>query len=330
MSTSRSQSLLFALAGAALGVVALTGGYLLTSSGEERTAADDSSSSDGGRTPTGDPTEQRSEPTEEPTGSTEPTGDPTGDPTGGDSTVTVPAYFVVDTEKAGPRLVREFQRVPADDPLGHALALLTDGATQDPDYRTLWPGGGFASTTYDEAAGVITVELADDGWTTLQPGLDETAAERALQQVVYTAQGVVQARPRVEFVLGGNPATVFGVDTDGGIAQASPLSVLNHVSLTTPAEGEVVEGGVLEVSGVGNSFEAGIGWEIRDASGDVVRDGGATMAGWMEDRLFPFEKTVRLGDLPPGDYEVFVTTDDPTGGTEGIGAMTDTRWFSVR
>ncbi len=121
---------------------------------------------------------------------------------------------------------------------------------------------------------------------------------------------------------------LFGIDTTDGLTAAPPLDVLSHLSLTTPEQGSVDDDGTLEISGVGNSFEANIGWEIRQGD-EVVMDGFATMAGWMEPRLFPFETTADISDLPPGDYTLWATTDDPTGGTEGIGAMTDDKDFTV-
>ncbi len=84
----------------------------------------------------------------------------------------------------------------------------------------------------------------------------------------------------------------------------------------------------MEISGVGNSFEANVRWEIRHGD-EVVLDGFATMAGWMEPKLFPFETTADISDLAPGDYTLWATTDDPSGGTEGIGAMIDDKDFTV-
>ena len=112
------------------------------------------------------------------------------------------------------------------------------------------------------------------------------------------------------------------------MAAAPPLDVLSHVSLTSPEEGGTVDDGSLEVSGVGSSFEANLGWEVRRGD-DVVLDGYATLEGWMEEKLFPFETSVDVSGLEPGDYTFWVTTDDPTGGTEGIGAMTDDRSFTI-
>ena len=55
------------------------------------------------------------------------------------SLVTVPVYYVMDVEGVGPRLYREFHRVPAQgDQVRSALAEMF-AAARDPDYRSLWP-----------------------------------------------------------------------------------------------------------------------------------------------------------------------------------------------
>ena len=253
----------------------------------------------------------------------------TVDPGDGDGETTVPAYFVVDTERAGPRLVREFQRVDSGDDLLAALDLVTSGEALDPDYRTLWPGASFASAEIDEGAGVIRVGLADNGWRTRPDGMSAKDAKLALQQVVYTAQGVAQKRLPVQFALDGATETVFGIDTSAGISAASPLAVLNHISLTTPEQGAAVSGGSLHATGVGNSFEATVAWRVLQ--GDEVVDEGSDMlqGDWMQDKLVPFDFTVDVSGLDPGDYTFWVSTDDPTGGTEGVGAMTDDKDFTI-
>lgn len=256
-------------------------------------------------------------------------GTPTDDPTdaGSGAATTVPVYFVGDTERAGPRLYREFRRVEGD-PLAAAAGLLASGDSLDPDYHTLFPAGGsFSSVAYE--GGQLVATLADDGWTTRPSGMSRSAARVAVQSLVYTLQGVQQERAAV-VVEGsdGSPTSLFGIDTSGGVAAAPPLEVLSHVSLTSPEEGATVTGGSLEVSGVGNSFEANLGWAVR--KGDrVVDEGFTTLEGWTEPRLFPFETTVDVSGLAPGEYTFWVTTDDPSGGTEGIGAMTDDRTFTV-
>lgn len=238
---------------------------------------------------------------------------------------TAAVYYVGDTERAGPRLYREFRRGEGD-ALGAALQLLTESPL-DPDYRTLWQPGQLVAASYD--GDVVNVEV-DPAVRRRPPGMGKAEAAAAVEQVVYTVQGAVQERAPVQFRTADNPIDrVFGVPTSEPVANGPVLQVLSHVSLTSPEQGATVSGGSLTVSGVGNSFEANLGWEIR-RGGAVVEDGFATMAGWMGDKLYPFEVDVDISDLEPGDYTFWVTTDDPTGGTEGVGAMTDDKRFTIR
>ncbi|WP_248581127.1 Gmad2 immunoglobulin-like domain-containing protein [Nocardioides sp. InS609-2] len=236
----------------------------------------------------------------------------------------VPLYFIGDTERGGPRLYREFQA--GDLSLETALDLLSDGPT-DPDYRTAWQKGSFDGVEDD--GDVISVRFADDSLNTPLPGMSEAEAQAAVQQVVYTVQAVAQRRAPVQFMINDGPAqTVYGVNTAEPITNAPILEALSHMSITDPEQGTTVSG-TLELSGVANSFEASSGWELRQ--GDKVVKKGVWMAeGWMEDKLFPFAESIKLDGVAPGDYTIWATTDDPTGGTEGVGAMTDSKDITIQ
>lgn len=265
------------------------------------------------------PASETEEPTPEPSDDPEPSETQSAD--GGTTTA---AYFIADTDRAGPRLYREFQRADGE-PLEAAVEVLTAGPL-DSDYRTAWQGGQLASATYD--GDVISV-VVDASVRTRPGGMSKPEAAAAVEQVVYTMQAAVQERAPVQFRTSDNPIDmVFGVPTSEPIVNGPILDVLSHVNLTSPEQGAVVDGGTLSVTGVGNSFEANVGWEIRQGDA-AVQDGFATMAGWMEPKLFPFEVEVDVSGLAPGDYTFWVTTDDPTGGTEGIGAMTDDKDFTI-
>jgi hypothetical protein len=264
----------------------------------------------------------------DPADSTTAPSDPTTSPTPTESTeapaeqVTVPVYFVGDTPQ-GPRLFREFRQVPADNPLEEAVALMTAGDALDPDYRTAYPGGSFASVTY--ADGGFTASLSDDAWTT--PG-DQAASDEsalAVQQLVYTVQGVQQDRAPVTVVLDGAPVTLFGVDTAAGVKAADELDVLGLVSVTSPEEGASVPDS-FTASGVASSFEATVPWEVRQGE-EVVLDGFATAEGWM-DKLYPWETEVDVSSLAPGEYTFVAMTDDPSGG-EGGGPQQDSKTIVV-
>jgi len=232
-------------------------------------------------------------------------------------------YYLGDTDRAGVRLYREF-RPGSGDRLGGTLELVMS-APLDPDYRTAWQPG----TLQDAAVVGAHLEVVTAPGLSERPaGMSAADARQAIQQVVYSLQAAVQERLPVRFTTDSGPMDrVLGVATPGAVRQGSPLQVLSHVSLTSPEQGAATAS-TLRVSGVGNSFEANLGWEIRQ--GDrVVKDGFATMDGWMGDQLFPFQTTVDVSGLEPGSYTLRVTTDDPAGGAEGVGAMTDDREFTV-
>jgi len=241
-------------------------------------------------------------------------------------TVTVPVYFVGRTPQ-GQRLFREFRRVEADNPLSEAVALLTAGDVADPDYRTLFPGGGtFKSVRYAEDAGTFVVELADDAWKNRSADMSKSAARLALQQLVYTLQGVQQERAPVVVRSGGAPTTLFGIQTTDGVEAEPQLDVLALVNVTTPEQAQQVSG-KFTADGVASSFEATVPWEIRQGD-QVVKKGFATATGWM-DKLYPWQTKVDVSGLEPGEYTFVAMTDDPSDG-EGFGPTEDTKTIIVK
>lgn len=292
---------------AVIGVVAFVGGF------------------GGGDDPDTDPagSSQAPEPSEPATTEAEAPSDPPPSSPASE-TGAVPLYFIGDTDRGGPRLYREFQA--GDVSLESALEMLT-GTPNDPDYRTAWQAGSFDGVEDD--GDVISVRFADDSFNTPLPGMSRAEARAAVQQVVYTVQAVAQRRAPVQFLVNDGPTpAVYGVPTTEPVSDAPILDALSHMNITTPEQGATVSG-TLELTGVANSFEASAGWELRQ--GDKVVKKGPWMAeGWMEERLFPFEVSVDLAGVAPGDYTIWATTDDPTGGTEGVGAMTDSKDITVQ
>ncbi|NPC98358.1 Gmad2 immunoglobulin-like domain-containing protein [Nocardioides sp. zg-DK7169] len=256
------------------------------------------------------------------TGSPEPA-EPSTSPTDDAGEATVPAYFVGETPQ-GLRLFREFHRVSGADPLAAAAELVTSGSPRDPDYRTLFPAGTFASVEHTDGKFVAT--LADDAWQQAPAGMSKKDAALAVQQLVHTLQGVQQQRSPLEVVLDGSPTTLLGVDTAGGVRNADQLSTLALVNVTTPSEGASVSGTVT-AEGLASSFEATVPWEVRRGD-EVVLDGFATADGWM-DRLYPWRVEVDLSGLEPGKYTFVARTDDPSGGAEGNGPTEDTKTINV-
>ncbi|GAB3021829.1 hypothetical protein GCM10011376_21030 [Nocardioides flavus (ex Wang et al. 2016)] len=276
----------------------------------EPTATDDAQSSE---SPPASPSEPSASPTESPSESSAPDG------------TAVPVYWAGDGPGGRTVLFREFHRVEGD-PLTEAARLVTSGQALDPDYRTLFPGGALKSV--EATDGLLVVELADDGWSTPAEGMSRRDAKVAIQQLVYTLQGVQQERVPVQVLLGGEPTMLFGIDTTDPFTAASALRTLNLVSITSPAEGDTVTDDVLTVTGVANSFEAsGPCRLLVDGVEMVVQP--YQSEGWMEDRLFPFEVEFPLEGIS-GEVVVQCETDDPSGGTEGPGAAIDTKTITVQ
>jgi hypothetical protein len=245
---------------------------------------------------------------------------PTESGGGTPSTVAAPLYFVGDTPR-GPRLFREFQQVESDNPADEALAVLAAGAALDPDYRSLLPDGTPTLVQGDnsEAIGVnIPVEWADR-----PSGMSAKEATLAIQQIVFTVQGVLQSRAPVEFYSDGL-TPVFGVDKSSFKASQNALALVN---VTEPEEGST-PGDSFTASGVANSFEATVPWEVRDQNGKKVLDGFATADGWG-DKLYPWQSQVDVSSLAPGTYSFVAMTDDPSGG-EGGGPTEDSKTITVQ
>jgi hypothetical protein len=274
--------------------------------------------------PTEDPTAPETSATSEPTTTDSPTDSPSESPAESpdQGSTAVPAYFAGDTPQ-GPRLFREFQGVDGD-PLLSAARLVAGGSPLDPDYRTLWPSVEIEGVQPTD--GLLLVTLADDGFTSRPDGMSELDARTALQQMVYTLQGVQQERVPVQFHRPDGPAKLFGIDISRPTGQANPMDVLSMVQLTSPEHGATVTGDTMEVSGVASSFEANVPWEVRRGD-EVVLDGFTTAKGWMN-RLYPFSASVDVSSLEPGDYTFVAMTDDPSGGAEGGGPTEDSKDFT--
>ena len=236
----------------------------------------------------------------------------------------VPVYFAGDGPGGRTRLFREFHRVEGD-PLTEAARLVAGGGEPvDPDYRTLWPQVEIASVSATD--GVLLVEIPSDGFTERPDGMTRRDARLAVQQLVYTLQGVQQERVPVMIEREGG-LDLFGLPTDAPFRAASALRTLNLVNITTPAEGDTATGDTLTVTGVANSFEASGPCRLV-AGGEEVALAAYQTEGWMEDRLFPFEVDLPL-DGVTGEVVVQCETDDPSGGAEGHGPAIDTKTIAV-
>jgi hypothetical protein len=252
----------------------------------------------------------------------EPAPTPPTDKTKGPGTqpVSVPVYYVADTN-LGQRLFREFHAAAGNHALDQAVEDAVTGNAADADYGTAWPGG----TTLQRAqlsGGVLSVDLS--GPVRDRPaGMSDATARLALQQVVYTAQGVVQNRVPVTFLIDGTPtATLLGVSTARPVSNAPAADVLAQVWVTSPAEGTTVDS-PFTVEGVAAAFEANVQWELRQGD-TVVKRGFTTAEQCCTMAPYRFQVTA-----PPGDYTLVVHDEDASG-EHPQGLWQDTKQVTVR
>jgi hypothetical protein len=315
---------LFAVGGAVVATAATVAAVAALGGSPQNTAQDPDPATS--QTPTQEPSPtEADEPTEQ-SEPAEPSESPS-EPPGSAAEFTLPSYFVRDTPQ-GLRLAREFSTIAGDvDPQRDAVRIAVLGRALDPDYRTLWPSGSNVGAV--SASGeTITVDLLGD-LHDRPVSMSQEEAELAVQQVIYSAQAVVgQGRLPVQLTLNGEPTDeVLGVPASEPLANAPENDVLALVSVSSLSEGETVRDRFV-VSGIANSFEATVPWQVRQGD-QVVAEGFATADGWM-DKLYPWTTQVNVSKLAPGTYTFAAMTDDPSGGAEGAGPTEDTKTITVK
>jgi hypothetical protein len=311
---------LYAVGGAVVATAATVAAVAALGGTPENTAQDHGPAASQSPTEEPAPTED-SEPT-----SSDPSQSPS-EPPGSTAEFTLPSYFVRDTPQ-GLRITREFSTIAGDvDPERDAVRIAVLGRALDPDYRTLWPEGSEVGAV-SVSGSTITVDLLGD--VHARPGgMSQEEADLALQQVVYSAQAIVgQGRLPVQLTLNGAPTDqILGVPASEPLSNAPENDTLALVSVSSLSEGETVNDRFV-VSGVANSFEATVPWEVRQGD-KVVARGFATADGWM-DKLYPWTTQVNVSKLAPGTYTFVAMTDDPSGGAEGAGPTEDTKTIVVK
>lgn len=238
----------------------------------------------------------------------------------------VPVYWIGQTAGA-PRLFREFRTVPDEGgPVLSALYAMTRMQPLDPDYSTPWLPA--SRVNVERSGSNLVVSVSADA--VASTGVGSQLAERAVQQLVYTATAAASMAhtpvTTVTILVDGAPADLWGsVRVGRPMSRAPMIEVQSHIWALTPQEGDEVGAGPVTFKGYGTSFEANFRWRITTQSGSLVAEGnamGGTGSGGFGE--LEFSRT-----LPAGDYVVEMATDDPSGG-EGGGPQVDTKSFTVR
>ena len=300
---------------AAVGAVAATAATITAVT----VLADDDPATTGGPAGSPTPTASASPEPSEPS----PTDAPTDEPT-----QLVPVYFVAD-QPVGLRLFREFHPGPesatpagmVQGALEHAVA----GSALDPDYRSDWP-----EDTVVSGVNVDGTSAEDLVWIDLTgnlhdrpAGMSEQAAGMAIEQLMFTAHGVLQGRNPIQFTLNGERTdTLLGVPVSEPLAAADPMEVQGSVWVIDPQDGDTVDS-TFRVEGRGAFFEANVSWQLLQGDA-AVEEGFATAEEGMT--LSPYAFTIK--NVPAGDYVLRVYDADMSGG-EGPGEAEDTKNLTV-
>ncbi|MBZ5735857.1 hypothetical protein K8Z61_15290 [Nocardioides sp. TRM66260-LWL] len=224
------------------------------------------------------------------------------------------------------RLYREFRRTQGD-PLTGAANLLTNGAPGRFTYRSLLPRRPVDSVVVRDGRIVMTV--ADPRWRS--PGrLTPAQARLAVQQLVYTLQGVAQQRLPLELRIDGSdgPQPLLGLSTTDGIAAAPSGTTLSPVMITTPDEGARLDLRRIRITGTADAPEGTVRWRIADGGGETIKEGFVTTAGFG--RQYPWSVDVDLSKntVSPGDeVTVYAFLDDYS---DEVKFPTDGRGITLR
>jgi hypothetical protein len=244
-----------------------------------------------------------------------------GTPDGG--TVTgVPVYWLGES-KTSVWLYREFRDVPdVGGPVASAVAAMTREKPADPDYFTPWAPATRVEVSQDGDA--LTVDLSPDAFGS---GVGSEVAERAVQQLVYTATAAARTSGPVTVTVDGEPYEAWGVIRLGEPMQRAPMvDVQASTWVLSPTEGASVPRGTVQFTGYGTAFEGTVNWEVRQVGGGVVEEGFAT--GGSMGTFAEFAFSVELG---AGEYAVEVYQPDVSSGesAEGPRMYPDTKTFTV-
>jgi spore germination protein GerM len=229
-------------------------------------------------------------------------------------------------------LYREFRDVPEqDNPVTRALRVMMSQKPLDPDFFTPWQNPKKLATSIS-GKNVITVDMSADAFNS---NVDPAMAERAVQQLVYTATaaaasaGLIDAGQQIQVVVlvDGHTDYVAFNHVRLGAPTARSAGMVAPVWIIDPQEGTSVDDGAVKISGRSTDPGGELRWEILRIDGSITTTylNGTVTASSGTGEPGAFSLSVNLG---PGNYEVRVS--QLAEGKPAEGLFVDTRGFSVK
>ena len=229
-------------------------------------------------------------------------------------------------------LYREFRDVPEqDNPVTRALRVMMSQKPLDPDFFTPWQNPKKLASSIS-GKNVITVDLSADAFNS---NVDPAMAERAVQQLVYTATaaaasaGLIDAGQQIQVVVlvdGHTDYVAFnhvrlGSPTSRSVGMVAPVWIID------PQEGTSVDDGAVKISGRSTAAGGKLRWEILRIDGSVETTylNGTVTASAEAGQSGAFSLSVNLG---PGSYEIRVSQLQDGNPAQDLNV--DTRGFTVK
>jgi len=229
-------------------------------------------------------------------------------------------------------LYREFRDVPdQDNPITRALRVMMSEKPLDPDFFTPWQNPKKLATSVS-GKNVITVDLSEDAFNS---NVDAAMADRAIQQLVYTATaagasaGLIDAAQQVQVVVlvDGHTGYVAFNHVRLGAPTSRSSGMVAPVWIVDPQESATLDDGAVKISGRSTAPGGRLRWEILRVDGTVKTSylNGITTASADASQPGLFSVPVTLG---PGNYEVRVSQLQD--GDPSTDLNVDTRGFTVK
>lgn len=229
-------------------------------------------------------------------------------------------------------LYREFRDVPEqDNPVTRALRVMMSEKPLDPDFFTPWQNPKKLATSIS-GKNVITVDISDDAFNS---NVDAAMAERAVQQLVYTATaagasaGLIDSGQQIQVVVlvDGHTDYIAFNHVRLGSPTSRSSGLVAPVWIIDPQEATSLDDGAVKISGRSTVPGGNLRWEVLRVDGSVKTSyliGSATASAEAgQSGLFNF--SVNLG---PGNYEVRVS--QLVDGNASQDLNVDTRGFTVQ
>ncbi|MCG2622229.1 GerMN domain-containing protein [Arthrobacter sp. I2-34] len=246
-----------------------------------------------------------------------------------------PVYFLGENGR-NIFLYREFRQAEdMGDPITTAVSAMTRLKPRDPDYFNPWSPAAKVGASIMNGS-VITLDISSDAF---KANVDEGIAERAVQQLVYTATA---AAANAGLTTADNPLEVV-VLVDGhtgymafrhvrlGAPMSRDYTLAAPVWIIDPQEGDTAADQV-RVLGRGVAFESQLSWQIyrlkspKDTGAGELAESGTVPISAPMGQAGEFEFTQQLD---PGSYRLYVYHEDMSGRTQER-QNPDSKVFTIR